>query len=139
VSASVTPRVTRRRRAALVFAGVVLALAIVLVVRAAAGGGATAGFVGAWEGSDPTLGSTTLRIAQTSAGAAYTVQGLRPAGHDVTSLRTGDDGTLTASGTAANGDWRVQLTLAADDRQLLAEYTPPGAGASTTLRFTRAP
>ncbi len=130
-------RVIRQRRFIALAAAAVLVVVIVLVVRAVAFQPNVADFSGTWGGSDPSLGSTTLKIAHAGANGVYAIQGLKPAGTAITSLSVGDDGTLKASGAATQGAWHVTLDLTADARQLLAEYAPPG-GAPTVLRFTRA-
>jgi hypothetical protein len=133
----VSRRVIRQRRFVAFAAAAVLLVVIALVVRVVAFQPNVADFSGTWEGSDPSLGSTTLKIAHGSGNGTYIIQGLKPAGTTITRLTVGDDGTLRAAGTTAQGAWHVYLTLTADARQLLAEYAPPG-GAPTILRFTRA-
>jgi len=131
-------RVVRQRRFIALACAVVLVFAAVLGVRAIACGSAPAGFVGTWEGSDNTLGSTTFRIIRGPDGSTYAVSGLRPSGAVVGTMKVGDDGKLTASGTTTRGAWNVSLALTADSRQLLAEYNAPGGPAPVLLRFTRA-
>lgn len=132
-------RVIRQRRFVALAAVVVLLLIVVVVVRAVAGSPSPAGFVGTWEGSDKTLGSATLKIAQGADSSTFVVRGLRPSGVVVTTMRVGDDGKLTASGTTAGGTWQISLALAANGNQVLAEYTAPGGASPILLRFTRAP
>ncbi len=131
-------RVVRQRRFAAAAVAVLVLVALVLVVRAVAFRPDVADFAGTWEGSDASLGSTTLKIGHGAGSGDYVITGLKPAGTVITSLHVSDDGRLTATGRTANGAWHVSLDLTADNRQMLAEYAPPG-GAPTILRFTRAP
>ena len=129
-------RVIRQRRFVALVVVVVVVLAVLLVVRAFACGGSPA-FTGTWNGSDPTLGSTTLRISRGADGTTYTVSGLSPAGVQVKTMHL-DDGALNAGGDTTQGPWSVQLRLLDDGRQMMATYKPPGGGAAVDLRFTRA-
>jgi hypothetical protein len=133
----VSRRVIRQRRFIAAAAVAVLVVTVALVVRAVAFQPNVADFSGTWEGSDPSLGSTTLKITHGDGNGVYVIKGLTPAGTAVTRLTVGDDGTLRASGTTTRGAWHVTLSLTADANQLLAEYAPPG-GVPTILRFTRA-
>ncbi len=131
-------RVVRQRRFIALACAVVLVFAVALGVRAVACGSAPAGFVGTWEGSDTTLGSTRFVIAKGADSSSYTVSGLTPSGAAVSTMRVGDDGKLTASGTTTRGAWHLSLALTSDSRQLLAQYNAPGGSAPILLRFTRA-
>jgi hypothetical protein len=130
-------RVIRQRRFIALACAVVLVFAAALVVRAVACGASPAGYVGTWAGSDSTLGSTSFTIAKGPDNSTYAVTGLHPSGAAVATLHVGDDGKLTASGTTTGGAWRLDLSLTADGRQLLAEYNAPGGPAPVLLRFTR--
>jgi hypothetical protein len=130
-------RVVRQRRFIALACAVVLVFALVLGVRAVACGSSPAGFVGGWAGSDKTLGSTSFTIAKGADGSTYSVSGLQPSGDVVKTLHVGDDGSLSASGSTTQGSWHLDLTLTADGRQLLAQYTAPGGPAPILLRFTR--
>jgi hypothetical protein len=136
VSTQPSSRVIRQRRFVALVAGVVVVLAVLLVVRGFACGGPPP-FNGTWNGSDPTLGSTTLRISQGADSTTYTVSGLSPAGVQVKTMKL-DDGALNAGGDTTQGPWSVQLRLMDDERQMTATYRPPGGGAAVDLRFTRA-
>ena len=131
-------RVIRQRRFIALACAVVLVFAVALGVRAVACGSTPAGFAGAWEGSDNTLGSTKFVIANGADGSTYAVTGLTPAGAAVSTMHAGDDGKLSASGTTTRGAWQLSLALTSDSRQLLAQYSAPGGPAPILLRFTRA-
>jgi len=131
-------RVIRQRRFIALACVVVLVFAVVLGVRAVACGSAPAGFVGTWEGSDNTLGSTKFVIAKGADASTYAVTGLKPSGAAVSTMHLGDDGKLSASGTTTRGAWHLSLALTTDSRQLLAQYDAPGGPAPILLRFTRA-
>jgi hypothetical protein len=131
-------RVVRQRRFIALACAVVLVFAVALGVRAVACGSAPGGFVGTWEGSDATLGSTRFVVAKGADSSSYTVNGLTPSGAAVSTMRVGDDGKLTASGTTTRGAWHLSLALTSDSRQLLAQYNAPGGSAPILLRFTRA-
>ena len=130
-------RVIRQRRFIALACAVVLVFVVALGVRAVACNTSPAGFIGAWAGSDATLGTTSFTIASGAGGAAYSVSGLKPSGAAVHTLRVGDDGRLTASGTTTRGTWHLSLALTADGKQLMAEYSAPGGPAPVLLRFTR--
>ena len=131
-------RVIRQRRFIALACAVVLMFALALGVRAVACGSAPTGFVGTWEGSDNTLGSTKIVIAKGADSSTYAVTGLTPSGAAVSTMRVGDDGKLSASGTTTRGAWHLSLALTTDSRQLLAQYKAPGGPAPILLRFTRA-
>jgi len=131
-------RVIRQRRFIALACAVVLVFVLALGVRAVACGSAPAGFVGTWEGSDNTLGSTKIVIAKGTDGSTYAVTGITPSGAAVSTMHVGDDGKLSASGTTTRGAWHLSLALTSDSRQLLAQYSAPGGPVPILLRFTRA-
>ena len=130
-------RVIRQRRFIAFACAVVLVFAVALGVRTVACGSSPTGFVGTWEGSDNTLGSTKFVVAKGADSSTYAVSGLAPSGAALSTMRVGDDGKLSASGTTTRGAWHLSLTLASDGRQLLAQYAAPGGPAPILLRFTR--
>jgi len=131
-------RVIRQRRFIALACAVVLVFTVALGVRAVACGSSPTGFVGTWEGSDSTLGSTKFVVAKGADSSTYAVSGLTPSGATVSTMHVGDDGRLSASGTTTRGAWHLSLALTSDSRQLLAQYAAPGGPAPIVLRFTRA-
>jgi hypothetical protein len=129
--------IRRRRRAFFAVAGGLLLIVLFLALRPLLSG--TPDWTGTWAGSDALLGTTRWHISADPADAGrYTVKGLRVAGQPVADFHL-DDGNLFASGSSANGAWKVELQMASDGQQLVATYWAAGGAPAQHIRFTRWP
>jgi len=129
--------IRRRRRVLLAVTAGVLLVVLFLALRPVIWG--TPDWVGRWAGSDDLLGSTVWRVARDSKqGGTYTVKGLSVAGRPVTGFHL-DDGKLFATGSTAEGDWKVELRMLQGEQQLIATYWSADGGEARRIRFTRTP